>query len=141
MYRNALALKKSMTSFLFSVSYYEAEVWLHKHLSFSLKKPTRSVHYRALRVVYGDHPRDEVSKLSMRATPDELSDHTLAKYMIGVARSGNPTRFYSMAIMQSYNECRRPQHKFFYNADHKKIGRQIFSSRLAVIFKTLKFHG
>ncbi len=60
-----------MTAFYFSVLYYGVEIWLHRGLGFKLKQKIRSAHYRAMRVILGQHlSRDELDETGCRASPD-----------------------------------------------------------------------
>jgi len=141
--RNVLSmrqLRQVTTSLLYSVLFYGCEIWLHKHLSFYLKRKVRSVHYKALRIIYGkNRSRDELDQMSERATPDEWSDFVVAKQFINIVRTGQPRRLYSDLISQSFIERRSPNMLLVYDTSLKKIGCQAFPNRLNVISRCIKF--
>jgi len=128
------------TSFLFSVLFYGNEVWFHKHLSFLNKQKIRSVYYKALRVIFGKHwRRSELDMMSGRANPDEWADYSLAKMFIGTVRTGRPERLYNQTLTQAFMERRNDEQLFVYDASTRKVGRQMFANRLAVLSRKIKF--
>ncbi len=114
-----------MTSFYFSILYYGAEVWLHRHLSFHLKQKIRSAHYRAMRVVHGNLSRDELDIVGTRANPDEWADYSLSKLLARMIITGQPKRLMKSTMVNSFSERRQPNRLFFYDDSAKKIGRQV----------------
>ena len=83
-----------MTSFYFLTLYYDIEVCYHRGLSFHLKQKTRSAHYRAMRLIYGDLGRDQLDAVGQRATPDELSNDALGKFLAKMMITITPSRLF-----------------------------------------------
>ncbi len=121
-------LKQAITSFYFSVLYYGMEIWLHKNLSFSLKQKVRSCHYRALRMLLSSSSkmtsRSEIDILTQRASPDELSNYTLAKFATRMVQNQRSKRLHDTTMTNSYSQSRQPGRLFFYDNSKRKIGRQ-----------------
>lgn len=129
-----------VTSFYFSVLFYGCEIWLHRHLSFHLKKKLRSAHYRALRLVYGkEKSRDDLDKMSGRANPDEWSYYVLGKLLAKMVNSAQPVRLLTRTLMNSYYERRQENRMFFYDDSSRMIGRQILCNRLQMIARRMNF--
>jgi hypothetical protein len=140
--RKYLSLKQAsqvMTSFYYSILYYGAELWLHRNVSFSIKRMIRSAHYRALRLIYGNLKRDELDKIGKRATPDEWSDYIIAKMAAGIVLRQTPVRLFLDVISNSVTERRQENRLFFSDNSYKKVGRQCFKNRLQVVSRQMKF--
>jgi len=115
--------KQVVTSFFFSVLLYGIEVWFHQHLAFHLKRRVRSIHYKAIRLVYGKSlPRSELN--CYRGTPDVMSNYNLAKQMCNIVNSGLPSRMYGSLVGNLYFE--------------RRVGKQILKNRLTNVSKCLK---
>lgn len=96
---NVNQMKQVTTSYLFSVLFYGSEIWYHKQLAFHLKQKVKSIHYKALRMIFGRNlTREEIDKISGRATPDEWSDFCLGKPLINVVQSGVPRGFFDQIL-------------------------------------------
>lgn len=138
-YLDQKRMSQVMTSFYFSVLYYGAEIFHHRHLSFAFKQRLRSLHYKALKVVYGPRSRDELDQISNRATPDEWVDYSLAKLMINCFNTCLPTSLHQCLSSQSYTERRQMGKIFTYDSSHRRVGRQALANRLSVISRKINF--
>jgi hypothetical protein len=137
---NTSQANQVVTSFYFSVLYYGMEIWFHKHLMFHLKQKVRAAHYRALRLIHGQHlERNQLDAIAKRATPDEWSDYCVAKTLAKLVILEVPVRLKDMVMVNSYAERRKANRLFFFDSSKKKIGRQSFRNRLSVIAKQMKF--
>jgi hypothetical protein len=133
-------MKQAVTSYYFSVLYYGLEVWFHRNLPFKLKQRLRSAHYRALRLIYGrEKSREELDVLSARATPDEMSDYSIAKFAARMFLQGSPKRLLESTQRTSYTTKRMTGRLLFYDDSTKKIGRQCLRNRLQCVSKHMKF--
>jgi len=131
---------KAITAFYFSVLYYGAEIWYHRHLAFHLKQKIRAAHYRALRLVFGkNNTRDSLDVISGRGSPDEWSDYALAKLAARMIISEEPTRLCEDVLTNAYVERRRAGMMQFYDSSKRKIGRQVLKNRLPCVMKQMKF--
>ncbi len=129
-----------VTAFFYSSLYYGIEVWFHRNLGFHLKKKIRSAHYRALRLVYGDHlSRDDLDNVGQRATPDELADYSIAKMIAKMCILEAPKRLLMTTLQNSYSERRKPGRLMFYDDSSRMIGRQRLKNRLKCVSKHMKF--
>jgi hypothetical protein len=129
-----------ITAFYYSSLYYGIEVWFHRNLSFHLKKKLRSAHYRALRLVYGDHlTRDELDDMGKRATPDELADYSVAKVIAKMCILEAPKRLLMTTLQNSYGERRKPNRLMFYDDSSRMAGRQRLKNRLKCVARQMKF--
>ncbi len=138
-YLDARQAKWVTTSFYFSVLYYGAEVWFHRHLSFHLKQKIRSAHYRALRLIHGDRDRLELDMIGQRATPDEWANYAVGKMMARMVLLQSPARLLTEIIQNSYSERRQENRLLFFDSSASKIGRQCIKNRLGCLAKQMKF--
>jgi len=129
-------LKQVITSYLFSSLYYGAEIWVHRGLSFHFKRMVRSVHYKALRILHGNHSRDTLDQLSERASPDEWVNYGVAKLAMMCILNQASSR---LLIAKSCQERRQPGKMFFYDTSLRKIGKQCISNRLTQLLRCAKF--
>jgi len=137
-YLNTQQAKQVVTSFFFLVLFYALEVWYHQHLGFHLKRRVRSVHYKAMRLVYGRSlTRDELD--CYRGNPDAMSNFNLAKQMCNIINSGLPSRLYGHLCGNLFFERRHPNRGLFYDDSVRKIGKQSLKNRLSNVSKCLKF--
>ena len=136
---NRQQMTQIVTSFYFSTLYYGIEVWYHRGLSFHLKQKIRSAHYRAMRLIYGDLGRDQLDVVGQRATPDELSNYALGKFLAKMMITTTPSRLFQLTLENSYTVERQPGRLFFYDTSRLKIGRQIIKNRVSCISKQMKF--
>jgi hypothetical protein len=135
-----IQLKQALTAYYFSVLYYGIEVWYHRHLSSKLKNRVRSAHYRALRLLYGkEKTRDDLDATSERATPDEMSEYSLAKLTAKMYLVNAPARLLKNTMNNAYKVSRKPGQLFFYDTSFRMIGRQCLANRLPCITKQMKF--
>ncbi len=136
---NTEQTKQVVTAFYFSVLYYGLEVWFHRHLAFHLKQKVRSAHYRALRLIHGDKPRDQLDQEGKRATPDEWANYAAAKLLSRMIHLQAPSRLLASTMTTSYSARRQQGRLFFYDSSTKKIGRQCLKNRLGCVSKQMKF--
>jgi hypothetical protein len=92
-------------------------------------------------VIHGQQKsREDLDKVSNRATPDEYADFNLAKMIVKMVRSGSPSRLLKTTLAGSYVERRQPGKLFFFDESKRKIGRQRFCNRLQCVTKQMKFN-
>jgi len=138
-YLDQKRMSQVMASFYFSVLYYGAEIFHHRHLSFAFKQRLRSLHYQALKVVYSPRTRDELDRISNWATPDEWVDYSLAKLMIKCFNTYLPTSLHQSLSSQSYSERRQMGKIFIYDSSHRRVRHQALANRLLVISRKINF--
>lgn len=130
-------LKQVITAFFFSVMNYGMEVWFHPALAFHHKRKIRALHYKALRLVFGKMPKEELNK--MRAPPDQMALFLQAKQLINIMNKKVPFNLFNRLDERCYIERRVPWRFQFHATNARRIGKQCFENRAALIAKHLKF--
>ncbi len=98
-----------MTSFYFLTLYYGIEVWYHRGLTvLSPEAKNKISTLQSNEVVYGDLRRDQLDVVGQRATPDELSNYALGKYLAKMMIITTPSRLFQLTLENSYNIERQP---------------------------------
>jgi len=135
-------LLQVISSHYFARLYYGSEVWFPcssaKH-----KKMIASAHYYALRLVVKDFKskmsRDQINRITKRASPQELMDFKISKLLISVCNNSEPFALFSDLLLHVLPERRSDSRPKFVDMSTLKIGKQSFSNRLSCTRK-IKFN-
>ena len=134
--------RQVLTSHFYPVLMYGSEIW-YSCSSYRDRARIESIHYRALRIMFGDWKnaisRVSLNRLAQRATPSEWAKYAVVKLAATVTQTTFPTRLFNSITPNSYKKNRSPGRLFFFSDSKKRIGEQALRNRLGPEMNALCF--